>query len=363
MSRFKNNIYEELIADNRFIDWVQGKDKSDFEYWEEWENNHPEFQIELEEAIKTVQLLHFQQPNISNTEIAYIWNKTDKRLNKIREPLSSKVFFEWMVRVAAVLFIPLIIAVFLLYQNNLSIRNNFVEVPNPLPQKPVTVNAPLGGLVNLQLPDGSTVWLDAGSEISYPAYFDSDKREVTLVGQAYFKVEKCNAPFFVKNAGPTVKVYGTEFSVSAYNNEEDVIVALAEGKISLNVNNKEMLLKPGEVSKFNKQARTFEIVETDINRFIKWKEGVLIFRDATLSAIVRTLERHYNVSIYIEDDVIANYKYNAILKGESFEQVLDLLTLSAPIKYRYIKPKQKDDFSYTQARVIITKDDKRILNQ
>jgi ferric-dicitrate binding protein FerR (iron transport regulator) len=268
-----------------------------------------------------------------------------------------------MVRVAAVLVIPLFVAVIWLYQNNLSIRSDFVEVTNQLPQKTVTVNAPLGGLVNLQLPDGSTVWLDAGSKISYPVYFGSDKREVTLVGQAYFEIEKCNVPFFVKNAGPTVKVYGTEFSVSAYNNEENVIVALAEGKVSLNVNNKEILLKPGEISKFNKQARTFEIVETDINRFIKWKDGILIFRDATLSTIVRTLERRYNASIHIEDDVIANYKYNAILKGESFEQVLDLLTLSAPIKYTYIKPIQKEDFSYTQARVVVTKDNKRILNQ
>jgi hypothetical protein len=57
MDHFKNNIYEELISDNRFIDWAQGKNESDFEYWEGWKKNHPEFLVELEEAIKTVQLL------------------------------------------------------------------------------------------------------------------------------------------------------------------------------------------------------------------------------------------------------------------------------------------------------------------
>jgi len=362
MNNNKNNIYEELIADNRFINWASGKDKSDCEYWNDWKKHHPEFQDEYEDAIKTVKLLQFQSPNISNSEIEYIWDKTNKRLSTVRKPQSSKNFLTWMMRVAAILFIPLIFTVIWLYQNNLSIRNNFAEVTGQLLQKTVTVNSPRGGLVNFELPDGSLVWLNSGSEINYPVYFDSDKREVTLNGQAYFEIKKRNAPFFVKNAGPMVKVYGTEFSVSAYNNEENVIVALAEGRVSLTVNNKEVFLKPGEISNFDKQERTLEIVETDVNQFIKWKDGVLIFRDATLATIVRTLERCYNASICIKDDYVANYKYNAILNGENFEQILDLLTLSAPIKYKYIKPEQKDDFTYTQARVIITKDTNRIVN-
>ncbi|MCG6187644.1 FecR family protein [Maribellus maritimus] len=363
MNHFKNDIYEKLLADNRFINWASGKDKFDSEYWEDWKKRHPEFQLEFEDAIKTVQLLQFQSPDISNREIEYIWDKTDKRLNTLRRPLSSKIFLSWMSRVAAILVIPLIISVIWLYQNNLSIKNNFAELTNQLPQKTVTVSTPLGGLVNLQLPDGSKVWLDAGSEITYPAYFNSDKREVTLTGQAYFEIKKRNVPFYVKNAGPLIKVYGTAFSVSAYDNEENVIVALAEGKVSLDVNNKEIFMKPGEISKFNKQAHSFEILESDISQYVNWKDGVLIFRDATLATIARTLERHYNVSISIDDDDIANYKYNAILRGGGLEQMLDLLTLSAPIKYNYVKPKQKEDFSYTQACVIITKDTKRIVNQ
>ncbi|MCY1719391.1 DUF4974 domain-containing protein [Prolixibacteraceae bacterium Z1-6] len=363
MNRFKNNIYENLMSDSQFVNWASGRDKSGSGYWEKWRENHPDFQTELEEAIKTVQLLQFQPPNISNSEIEYIWDKTEKRLNTTKQYSSAKIILSWMVRAAAVLILPLIIAVIWLYQNNMSVKSEFAQVTKQLQQKTVTVNAPLGGQVNLQLPDGSNVCLDAGSEIKYPAYFTGDKREVTLEGQAYFEIKKDNTPFFVNNAGPQVKVYGTEFSVNAHNNEDNVIVALAEGKVSLKISNKEVFLKPGEISKYNKQKRILEIVETDIDRFIKWKDGVLIFRDATLATIVRTLERRYNVSIRIEDEDVADYKYNAILKGESFEQVLDFLTLSAPIKYRYIKPKQNDDFSYTQARVIIIKDTKRIVNQ
>ncbi len=268
-----------------------------------------------------------------------------------------------MVRVAAILVIPLIIAVIWLYQDNLSIRNNFAEVSKQSAQKAVTINAPLGGMVNFQLPDGSRVWLDAGSEITYPAYFNSDKREVSLIGQAYFEIEKGDIPFFVNNTGPTVKVYGTEFNVSAFDNEDNVTVALVEGKVSLNVNNKEVFLKPGEISKFKKIAHSLEIVEANIDQYVKWKDGVLIFRDASLETIIRTLERRYNTSIHIENKDIANYKYNATLMGENINQVLNLLILSAPIKYRYIQPKQKEDFSYTKAQVFITKDDTRIMNQ
>lgn len=362
MNHFNNHIFEELIADNRFMNWASDRNNPDAEYWENWVKTHPEFHTEFEEAVKTVQLIQFRPPGLSKAEIAYIWDKTQKRLNTKSYPLVTKSMLLWMSGVAAVLIISLFITVIWLYQNNLSVRKDFVQVTNQLQGKTVTVHAPLGGQVNVQLPDGSKVWLDAGSEINYPAFFNSDKREVTLTGQAFFEIQKEEIPFFVNNAGPQVKVYGTEFSINAYENEENIIVALTQGKISLMVNNREVFLKPGEISKFDKLKRTLEIVETDIDQFIKWKDGVLIFRDATLATIIRTFERRYNVSVLIEDEEIASYKYNAILKGESFEQVLDLLTLSAPIRYRYEKPKQNVDFSFTQARVIISKDQNRIVN-
>lgn len=361
MSRFQDKIYEDLIADKDFISWASNNDKSNSAYWKEWKNNHPDCEAEFDEALKTVQLFRFTTPKVSETEISYLWQKTQDKLPGQTSKSRVKQLVVWGSKYAAILIIPLVISVLWLYQKNTSIQSAYDQITQYNQENPVSVTAPKGGIVNFELPDGSKVWLNAGSEIKYPACFSGEQREVSILGEAVFEIEKSEAPFFVNNPGPRVRVYGTQFSVSAYANEPNVVVALAEGKVALNVNDKEIFLRPGEVSNFHKENRELSIVETNIDRFMSWREGKLIFRDATLGSIIRTLERRYNASIRIVDAEVANYKYNAIIQGETFEQILDLLSRTAPIKYKYVKPKQNNDSSFTQAKVIITKDKNRII--
>lgn len=363
MSRFQHNIYEDLIADNGFINWASKKDKSNSSYWDEWKDNHPDCDAEFDEALKTVQLIRFNTPKVSKTEINYLWQKTQNKLPSDNSSSRIRQLVVWGSKIAAILIIPLIISVFWLYQKNSSIQTAYNQMALYNQENPVHVRAPKGGLVKLELPDGSKVWLNADSEIKYPASFIGNQREVTIIGEVFFEIEKSEAPFIVNNPGPQIKVYGTQFNVAAYANEPNVIVALAEGKISLNVNNDEVFLRPGEVSKFDKENRGLSISKTNIDQYISWREGKLIFRDATLGSITRTLERRYSANIQIVDDELATQKYNAIIQGETFEQILELLSRTAPIKCKYTKPKQNEDSSFSEAEVIITKDKNRIVKQ
>lgn len=363
MSSFQKHKYEELIADNTFIRWATGRDNSNAKYWEEWTQKNSKYEAEFEEAVKTVQLFRFDVPRVSDTEIQYRWSKTQSKFTNQASSIMVRRFLIWGARVAAILVIPLLFAVVWMYQKNSSIQSAYDQVVQEHQINPVTVKAPMGGMVDVQLPDGTKVWLNAGSEIKYPARFSGLQREVSMVGEVFFDVQKADAPFVVNNPGPQIKVYGTQFNVNAYDNEEHVIVALAEGNISLNVNNQEQFLKPGEVSVFNKRGRKLSIKQQSIDQFISWRSGKLIFRDATLSAITRTLERRYNAKIHIADTEIANYTYNAIIRGETFEQILELLTLTAPIKYTYHKPEQRADSSFTKAEVVISRDKNRTIKQ
>jgi len=204
-------------------------------------------------------------------------------------------------------------------------------------------------------------WLNSGSELSYPVVFNSRERRVHLTGEAYFQVAKSNVPFFVNSLGPEIKVYGTEFNVNSYDNEDLVTVALAEGKVSLNLDGKEEFITPGQVSVFDKKSKRMVIEATDVATYSSWRKGKYIFRNTTLSAIVRILQRQHNVTINLLTPEVGNYHYNATINNESLEQFLQLLSISAPIKYNYKRKEIRTDGTYVPDNIEISADNTRII--
>ena len=230
-------------------------------------------------------------------------------------------------------------------------------------RKSVRVVAPIGGQLQIELPDGSKAWLNSGSEISYPAFFSQNKREVRMVGEVYFEVSKTGNMFVVKNPGPTINVYGTEFNVHAYPNEKEITVALAKGKIALEKNGEEITMKPGEVATYNKINNQLTKQESDIYLYTSWREGKYIFRDAPLEVILKTLERTYNVAINLQDPSMSQFRYDATINGEPLEQILELLSFTGPLKYEYKRHQMRADGSYSKTEVKIWKDSSKIFNQ
>jgi ferric-dicitrate binding protein FerR (iron transport regulator) len=361
MSEWDQNIFEELISDNQFLAWAKGDDLSIEEHWSFWEKNHPEHSAEFREAVRTVKSLRFRGLGVSNSDIAYSWTKTSEKI-KQSEPVSRVRFFlSQATKVAAVLLLPFMVVSGWLLYNQHNLTQKYLNLLENKHEQNLTVVAPVCARIVVDLPDGTKVWLNSGSELTYPIVFNTTERRVHLTGEAYFKVNKSETPFFVSNLGPEIKVYGTEFNVNSYANEDLVTVALAEGKVSLNSEGKEQFIKPGQVSAFDKKSRSITIENADVVTYSSWREGKYIFRDTPLSSILRILQRQHNVNINLMNPELGNYRYNATIQNESLEQILQLLSLSAPIQYNFKRKELKSDGTYIPDNIDISADNTRII--
>ena len=361
MSEWDQDIFEELISDNQFTAWAKGDDLSKAAYWNLWEKKHPEHANEFSEAIRTVKNLKFRGVAVSNSDIAYSWTKTSEKITQ-SEPVSRfRYFLSQATKVAAVLLLPFMVVSGWLLYNQQNLTQKYSDLLENKHEQNLTVVAPICARIVVDLPDGTKVWLNSGSELTYPIVFNTTERRVHLTGEAYFKVMKSETPFFVSNLGPEIKVYGTEFNVNSYANEDLVTVALSEGKVSLNSDGKEQFISPGQVSAFDKQSKSITIENTDVVTYSSWREGKYIFRNTSLSAILRILQRQHNVNINLMNPELGNYRYNATIQNESLEQILQLLSLSAPIQYNFKRKELKSDGTFMPDNIDISADNTRII--
>ena len=243
---------------------------------------------------------------------------------KINEKLkSNRGFFYYWQKIAAVLLIPIIVASAYFIFKNYDQPSKFVE----------NIETPLSARTSFQLPDGSVVWLNSGTEVSYPNRFGKI-REITLNGEAYFEIKKGKRPFVVKTVYGDVKVYGTKFNVFAFD-DEPFKTTLVEGSVGIKdkLNNKEILLKPGFQYTAKKGFNSIEKVDTELHT--SWKDGKLIFRREPFESVAKRLERWYNVTIILKGDAIKNLWYTGTIEMESFIEVMDLIKNCTPIDYSY----------------------------
>lgn len=273
-----------------------------------------------------------------------------KAYKKVSSKLFSKNKFNFLIqlqRIAAILLLPVLIVSALYYYSEINHSEQNSSVYN-------TVETPLGMRSSLTLPDGTKVWLNAGTKLSYPVLFSDKYREVKLSGEAYFEVKKNKKWPFIVNAGNmNLIVTGTTFNCNAYSENNQIQTVLVEGQVSvMNVSatgNK--VLEPGELAVFRRDTQQITKIKTDLEKYIAWKSGKLMFREDKMNLVVEKLQRWYNVDFEIMDQEITDYVYTATFIDESLDQVLKMLSLSAPINYSVsLRSKQEDQ---TFARQIV----------
>ncbi len=256
-------------------------------------------------------------------------------------------FGKQLQRVAAVLFLPVLLISGWTYYNAIKIQKQYTAVYN-------TAETPLGMRSSLTLPDGTKVWLNSGSKLTYPIVFGSKSRTVTLSGEAYFEVEKSKSwPFIVEAQNFSVMVLGTSFNCTAYPEDLNAEVALVEGKVDLFNKSATRIetMNPGELIEFNNKTQDFYKSKADLNKYIAWKTGRLMFRDDKMNVVVEKMERWYNVDIEIMDKEISSYVYTATFIDESLDQVLKMLSLSAPIFYMEDERAKLSDGTFTRPKI------------
>lgn len=270
----------------------------------------------------------------------------DKFRNKLRRFTRTAV---------AGMFLPLIVSCFFMYQKIREYENVSV--------KQIEISSARGLVTKVMLPDGSEVWLNSGSTLSYPQCFTDGKRRVSLRGEAYFKVQsdKSNRFEVQTHGGLLVSSYGTEFNVFAYDEESTIEATLTTGNIEASVNGVTDVLSitPRQQAIFNKKNGKFSIKDINLSVKTGWKDGKMVFRRAHMVEIVNRLSRHFNVNIRLAGEEIYDYEYSATFTTETLNEILYLLEQSAPIKCKVIDPQQSDDYSYSKRTVIISTYNKR----
>lgn len=251
-----------------------------------------------------------------------------EKLNKKRHsfiPFSLRS----LIKYAAILFFPLLSAFFAYYFLYNPVKQESAQMLEKQNHK--------GIRTEFVLPDGSKVWLNAESKISYPEFFDDRNRIVHLEGEAYFEVQaNPKNPFIVKTNELDIEVLGTRFNVRSYAGEKYIETTLLSGKLSVNRMNPETgkltnaILHPNQQATFEVEEQKFRFSKVEADRFIAWTQGKLVIESESLLEMARSLERWYDVEIDVSPEIAKKHTFTLTIGTEKLEEVLSLIEKTTP---------------------------------
>lgn len=310
---------------------------------------HPHYQA----ALELTQIYWNQHPDTSPTD-SEIEAALDRIMHSGDEALADPVWEKWQQQrrrsrkrwrswSAAIAVVTIAIAA------GLWPKKDKPQESPAIATKETQVQTHMGTRTNLLLPDGTVVWLNAGSVLTYPSSFSGQERNVTLEGEAFFDVAKDEKhPFIVHTSTANIKVLGTSFDVKAYAKDKTMETTLIKGSIEVTYRKSRIVLKPNQklvVAKITEEekpkmaepevkllkptieAHTGAIIETS------WTENKLMFQDEDFKALAEKMERWYGVTINFDKEGLKNLRFTGTFQKETIQQALEALQLTASFKY------------------------------
>jgi ferric-dicitrate binding protein FerR (iron transport regulator) len=250
-----------------------------------------------------------------------------------KEDQKRKLFVHRFVRtfsrIAAILILPILLSGGLAIGYLLKISNATLE------QSVISViHAPLGSRVSFNLPDGTKGFLNSGSTLAYSIPF-TNNRNVALDGEAWFDVTHDQKhPFEITAGKSKVKVLGTSFNLSAYQEAQYIEVVLQQGKVEFYQDGQAEKVTLAPSQKLVCSNGKVDVTTTDPSKYQAWTEGKLVFRGDNMAEVARRIERWYNVKVILADRALDSYSFRATFEDDSLEEVLRLLGKTSPIDYK-----------------------------
>ncbi|NNE75607.1 MAG: DUF4974 domain-containing protein [Pricia sp.] len=380
---------EDFIADEYFQSWILNSNSSINEFWENWLTNNPEKREVITNAANFVRSMELDE-GLSEVELDDMWNNILEQTQdsggmskQSRTHFLRGKYFQFGI---AALIIGVLVAVFgknfigdssksilpelpndavvlklqdgsrkvldekgseiitgpkgnVVRQNqNLLIYNETKQNASAIQYNELVV--PYGKKFEIELSDGSHVFLNSGTKLKYPvAFIRGRERKVFLDGEAYFSVEKdVKSPFIVVTEDLNTKVYGTKFNVSSYRNEGNTSTVLVEGSVGVyrsdrGDNEAPQTLVPGEraVVKLDK----ISVDKVNVQKHMAWTEGKLFFVDDEFELILKELERHFNVVINNQIMEMKHKKFTGTFTEESIHDILRIFQQHTSFKYSF----------------------------
>lgn len=387
MDKYKDYSATDFLEDSDFLRWLTDPTQEDHDYWNAFLKKYPHKRDDIKEASLLFRIFHSRENKLTLTEQYDLW----KNIQAEGKSSKSELVQQFLKYAAIFILVFFSGAVSYYFYQNTSVQDQFVLTErNPAIEGEAMVVLADGSKVSLEkqmseisysnngqqlivnndtisqksaaekesinkvivsygkksmivLSDGTKVWLNAGSQLVYPAVFVKETREVSLIGEAFFDVVKNpEKPFIVKASDVNVQVLGTRFDISAYPEDKTIQTVLEEGKINLKYSGNGLFKRdyvvemvPNQLVEFDKESREASSTMVNVSKFISWKEGMLEFEKVNLTRAFKQVERFYNVKILMDDPAIGYFKLSGKLdlKDEP-EDVLNVIKLTVPIDWQ-----------------------------
>lgn len=218
------------------------------------------------------------------------------------------------------------------YNDPQNVGNTAVAVNEPVNH---LLSIPKGGEYKVVLSDGTKVWLNSASSLSFPEEFTGNERHVKLTGEAYFEVAKNkDKPFYVTVNNMEVKVLGTHFNISAYSDDKQITTTLMEGAVQVTKHNQQSLLKPGQQAIVNNSKDEITVSEANIAEAMAWRNGYFIFNDDNIQSIMKKVSRWYDVDVEYQGDFENQIFGGTFYRSKSINELLSHLEKIGKIHFK-----------------------------
>lgn len=261
-------------------------------------------------------------------DISAAFTKVKSRI----KPRHKKVsWLTWGQRIAACLVLPLLVST--LYLTLKSEPEEYIEIKtNP------------GMVAVANLPDGSKVWLNAGSTLKHPVKFTGDMRSVELNGEAYFSVQKDKSKRFIVHTPFEIQteVLGTEFNIEAYATDSVVCTTLISGSVKLlftgkNNERQEYTIKPNEEFIYHPRTREAQTAHPYVRIYTAWKDGQVVFRNTPLEEALKLLSKRFNAEFIVTDPHLYGNSFTGVFDGQHLPLILEHFRLASGIRYKFME--------------------------
>jgi len=335
------NKVEFLLTNPEFVRWVRHPDKDLDTYWKNWMEANPERVEDLKSAREIIEGIQFEEilPNaeISAEVLAKILKESSVLENMVsKESKEKKSLADWFNQIGQVYKVAAILIIALaMYLPNFLQKNEASESSesNRIPW--IEKSTAQGEKLNITLPDGSRVWLNSGSKLKFPERFSETERYMSITGEAYFEVKKDSLkPFRVESDGFVTTALGTAFNIST-KSKAMLKVSLVEGKVSVdrNLENDQIILNAGQEFQFDRAENNKRIKNFNPEKVIAWKEGKIIFENASLPEVVQTLENWYGVKFSLINAEKINWKFSGEYHNQILENILNSISYVENFEY------------------------------
>jgi len=342
---------KDLLEDLEFIRWVRRPDKDLNLYWERWIASNPDRIEDIKLAKQILLNLKFPAQTPSVETKREVLNKllkdyssgtsTGKTPGHTQTTMWDSIYQSW--RVAAILVV--IFAISFLFQR---IGHHYShEVEQQIsPWVSITKSTNYGEKLNFALPDGSLVWLNAGSSLEFPSAFVDSVRLVKLQGEGFFEItEDVGKPFKVQTGSLTITALGTSFNINN-RDKNDLRVSLVTGKVMVDdaTPEGEYFLNPGQELGYNPEDQTGVIYPFEMELAQGWRNGTLVFNKAPFGHVKSELERWYGVTIRTSGSYSTSWRFSGKFKNQTLETVLISLSNIEEFTYEIEEKRVKITF-------------------